>query len=154
MKLKQNFNLTQNFTVNEFLSDLDKEEISFKDFINLQNLADKLQKLRDVVGSIDITKDGGGFRGIDFNKSIGGTVSPPSYHTQGLAADIKFDFSIWNRKSLARLLQAIGFTNVNFYWTSNRKSWVWLHVDIGKTWNGQEFNYRDMDANSQKVIKI
>lgn len=154
MKLKQDIILTDNFKINEFLSNMDKSEVSIQDYINLKSLAEKLQLLRNVVGRIDITPNGGGFRGIEFNKEIGGTVNPPSHHTKGLAADIKFDFSIWNRRSLEKLLMSIGFTNVNFYWNSKRTSWVWLHVDIGYTWNNKPFNYRDMDAQSQKVIKI
>lgn len=154
MKLAKDFNLTENFRINEFLSNYDEQDISVFEFKNIESLAEHLQLLRNVVGSIDVTENGGGFRGMALNEEVGGTVNPPSHHTTGLAADIKFDFRSWNRESLTKLLKAIGFTNVNFYWNSKRTSWAWLHVDIGYTWNKQEFNYRDLDANTQKVIEV
>jgi len=154
LKLKQDIRLTENFSVNEYLTDNDSEELSVEHFINIQNLTYKLQLLRNIVGRIDITPNGGGYRGGDYNKRIGGTQNPPSHHTKGFAADIKFDFRGWTRSSMTKLLQALGFTNVNFYWNAQRSGWVWLHVDIGDTWNKQQFNYRDMDAITKKEIKV
>lgn len=151
MKLKENKQLTANFKINEFLSDNDKQDPNAIQGINLYELAQKLQVLRGKVGPITVNS---GFRGVEFNKSkpVGG--SPNSHHLQGLAADIKFNFKGHTRISMTKLLQEIGFTNVNFYWTTDRKTWVWIHADIGKTWNGQKFNYRDLDSISQKEIKI
>ena len=149
MKLSKDIKIAQNFRFNEFLHSDDKQMVSIENAFNIQNLAIKLQYLRSVVGSITVNS---GFRGTEYNKKVKGSSN--SYHLQGLAADIKFDFTGWTRSSLEKVLKSIGFTNVNFYWTSDRKSWVWLHVDIGKTWNGKDYFYRDMDAITQKEIKI
>lgn len=148
MKLKKDIVLTPNFSFNEFLYSKDIQLPSIEQSFNLQQLAIKLQQLRNVVGSVTINS---GFRGIEHNKSVGGYSK--SYHLDGTAADIKFDFRDWNRENLTKLLKSIGFTNVNFYWNTKRTSFVWLHVDIGKTWNGEEFYYRDLDSVSQKEIK-
>ena len=149
MKLSKDIQIAPNFRFNEFLHSDDKHMASIENAFNIQSLAIKLQYLRSVVGSIDINS---GFRGEKYNSLIGGSKN--SYHLQGLAADIKFDFTGWTRSPLEKVLKSIGFTNVNFYWTSDRKTWVWLHVDIGKTWNGKEFNYRNLDANTQKEISL
>lgn len=128
--------LSENFTAYEFCNSLDAYAIKLPDI----ELVEKLQMLRNIVGEITVTS---GYRTIEFNKSCGG--SPNSHHLRGLAADIKFDFTHWNKSSLSMVLKAIGFTNVNFYW-----NFTWqlqrLHVDIGETWNGEEFNYRDLKA--------
>lgn len=147
MKLKVDFKVTQDFSINEFLTDADTHELTVQEYVNLQSLCEKLQLLRNVVGEIHINS---GLRGEAYNKKIKGSVD--SHHIRGLAADIRFDFSSWNRTSLEKVLKSIGFTNVNFYLTQSRKTWVWLHVDIGKTWNGKDFYYRNMDAVTQKEI--
>jgi len=99
----------------------------------------KLNELRKIVGYTDITS---GYRTPAFNATCGG--SDNSYHLEGKAADIRFDFKGWTKTSLTKVLQYLGFTNVNFYWDGERLDR--LHVDIGKTWNGKEFNYRDLKA--------
>jgi len=149
MKLKENKQLSANFKINEFLSDNDKQNPDAIQGINLYELAQKLQVLRGKVGPITINS---GFRGTTYNQKVGGSSN--SHHLSGLAADIKFNFKPYTRESMTKILQDIGFTNVNFYWTTDRKTWVWIHADIGKTWNGQKFNYRDLDSISQKEIKI
>lgn len=149
MKLTKDIQLTQNFKFNEFLATNDKEMPSIEKSFNIQCLAFKLQSLRDIVGQITINS---GFRGTTYNQKVGGSSN--SFHLEGLATDIKFDFSKWNRDTMTKVLQYLGFTNVNFYWTTDRKTWVWIHLDIGKPWNEKEFNYRDLDANTQKEIKL
>ena len=149
MKYNPDVQLSKNFKLNEFLYSGDKEEPNPEAIISLYLLAQKLQILRDTVGPITINS---GYRGLNHNASVGGSAN--SYHKTGDAADIKFDFKRHSRNSMTNLLQKIGFTNVNFYWTKDRKSWVWIHVDLGKTWNGQKFNYRDMDAGTKKEIKL
>lgn len=140
----------KNFKMFEVLDyERDRYKPSFSQILNAVMLGMKLEILRVIVGAIDVNS---WWRSVWRNKSVNGSTN--SYHLDGLAADIKFDFSKWNRESLTRILQFIGFTNVNFYWTADRKSWVWLHVDIGKTWNGKEFNYRNLDANTQKEITL
>lgn len=149
MKYNPDVQLSKNFKLNEFLFIRDSEVPTPDKIINLYLLAQKLQILRDKVGSITVNS---GFRGKAYNTSIKG--HPKSYHMTGQAADIKFNFKGHTRDSMTKLLQSIGFTNVNFYWTADRKSWVWIHADIGKTWDGKPFYYRDLDANTQKEIKL
>lgn len=129
----------------------DRYKPSFQHILNAVMLGIKLEILRVIVGSIDVNS---WWRSSWWNKNKKVNGSTNSYHLDGLAADIKFDFSKWDLASMTRILKFVGFTNVNFYWTSDRKTWVWLHVDIGKTWNGKEFNYRNLDANTQKEITL
>lgn len=152
MKLKDDIQLQENFWINEFLSDNDAQNINQQQTLNLNRLAEKLQMLRDIID--DGITINSGFRGVAFNKSkkVGGSTN--SYHLTGLAADIKFDFSKWNKHSLMKILKYCGFKNVNFYWTADRKTWVWLHVDLGKPWDNSEFYVTDKDANTQKSIVI
>lgn len=129
----------------------DKYKPNFAQLFNAIMLAMKLELLRIIVGPITVNS---WWRSVWWNKSKRVNGSSNSYHLDGLAADVKFDFTKWNKESMTRVLQFIGFTNVNFYWTSDCKTWVWIHVDIGKPWNDKEFNYRDLDANTQKEIKL
>ena len=153
MKLSQDIQLSENFFINEFLSNNDSQSPNQKQTINLYLLAKKLQVLRDIVKTdargIDVNS---GLRGVLFNKLKKGSSN--SYHLQGLAGDIEFDFTGWTRESLTNVLKYVGFTNVNFYWNEKRNSWIWIHVDFGKSWNGEEFNYRDMDAITHLEIKL
>jgi len=144
-------NLTKegNFKLHEVLDSEDKYQPSLQQVVNAIQLAQRLEVLRKSIGSIDINS---WFRSTWWNQKVNGTIT--SFHLQGLAADIKFDFKPWTRYSLTKLFESIGFTNVNFYWNANHTSWVWIHVDIGKPWNGKEFYYRDMDAVTQKEITL
>ena len=151
MKLKEDKQLQENFWLNEFLSNSDPVNIEPQDAINVDRFSFKLQMLRDIVDSININS---GWRSVIWNSNPRVRGSQNSYHLQGIAADIKFDFSIWNRKSLEKVFKFIGFTNVNFYWDSSRTKWVWIHVDVGPTWNGLEFNYRDIDAITKREIEV
>jgi uncharacterized protein YcbK (DUF882 family) len=141
--------LQDNFTYDEFVWSGDKQSPSLEQSYNIVKMAEKLQQLRNIVGSLEVNS---GFRGTEHNRSVGGSTN--SYHLEGLAADIKFDFKGWTRGTMTKVLQSIGFTNVNFYWNTSRTSWVWIHVDLGKTWNGKEFYYRDMDFISKKEILL
>ena len=136
VEILKSIQLSRNFTAYEFCNSLDGYAYKLPDI----SLVTKLQALRDIVGPIEVTS---GYRTEEFNAKCGG--SPKSYHKKGLAADIKFDFTYWNRSSLTMVLQAIGFTNVNFYFNGYGKI-TRLHVDIGPTWNGEEFNYRNLKA--------
>ena len=147
MKLSKDIRLHPNLTFNEFLDESNAILPNTEQTLNIDRLSDYLQALRNIVGQIDINS---GFRDVKHNKAKNGSSN--SYHLTGLAADIKFDFYGWTRSSLSKVLQDIGFTNVNFYFTQDRKTFVWLHVDIGPTWNGQKFNYRDLDSITQKQI--
>jgi uncharacterized protein YcbK (DUF882 family) len=133
-EILESVKLDENFTLLEFANTKDGFAVKMPDY----TLVRKLQTLRSIVGSINITS---GYRTPTFNASVGG--SPTSYHMQGLAVDCRFDFSGWNRVSLVKLFQSIGFTNVNFYLNKNG-TLNRVHLDVGKTWNGQAFNYRDI----------
>jgi len=126
--------LTKNFTALEFANTKDGYALKLPNM----NLVYKLQTLRDEVGSITITS---GFRTVEFNEQEGGSKN--SYHLQGLAVDCRFNFKKYTKERMTKLFQAIGFTNVNFY-INKDGSINRVHLDIGKTWNGQKFNYRDI----------
>jgi len=147
MKLKEDIQIQLKFTFNEFLDESNTSLPDIKQTLYIKRLSDKLQALRNIVGPITINS---AFRDAKHNKAVKGSSN--SYHLQGLAADIKFNFKGRTRSALAKTFQEIGFTNVNFYFTQDRKSFVWIHVDIGPTWNGQKFNYRDLDSITQKQI--
>ena len=125
--------LTKNFTALEFANSKDGHALKLPDI----SLVNKLQTLRDEVGAITVTS---GFRTVEFNDEVGGSKN--SYHLQGLAVDCRFNFKRYTKERLTKLFQAIGFTNVNFY-INKDGSINRVHLDIGKTWNGQKFNYRD-----------
>jgi len=142
----------KNFKMFEVINyEKDKYRPNFAQILNVIMLAIKLELLRILVGPIDVNS---WWRSVWWNKNKRVNGSTNSHHLKGYAADIVFDFSKWNKESLTKVLQTIGFTNVNFYWTSDRKTWVWIHVDIGKTWNGKKFNYRDLDSITQKEIIV
>lgn len=128
-----NIQLSKNFTALEFANSKDGYALELPNI----DLVNKLQTLRDEVGSIEITS---GYRTEEFNKSIGGSKN--SYHLQGLAVDCRFNFARYTKERLTKLFKAIGFTNVNFY-IKKDGSIDRVHLDIGKTWNGEKFNYRD-----------
>jgi uncharacterized protein YcbK (DUF882 family) len=119
---------TRNFTLQEFANTKDYNRIK----IDLE-LIFKLQQLRDIVGRIHVTS---GYRTLEFNRTL--KSSDTSNHIKGLAADIKFDFSTWNKESLVMLCSFIGFKNIGFYWEDdgdlNR-----LHLDVGKPHGGNVY---------------
>ena len=141
----KNDQMRENFKFSEFISTTETEKPTPTEAINIYLLSGKLQTLRNIVGSIKINS---GFRGSKRNKEVGGSTN--SHHLKGLAADINFNKQKWNKESLTAIFKHIGFTNVNFYMLSNQV--VWIHVDIGPTWNGLEFNYRDLDYNTHKEL--
>ena len=133
---------TDNFNLQEFANSKDGNRIK----LNL-NLVFIVQKLRQIVGPIHVTS---GYRTKRFNASVGG--SPNSNHTKGLACDVQFDFTPWNRESLIRILKFLGFNNVGFYWSGGivGKGLNWLHVDLGKPHKG-EFCVMDWDTRGNMI---
>ena len=75
--------LTKNFNSSEFACK-DGTTVPSALLSNLQELADNLQVLRDVLGAIVTIRSG--FRTISHNKKIGGAKN--SYHLRAMAADI------------------------------------------------------------------
>ncbi len=121
--------LSKNFTLHEFCNTLDGYAVKLPDI----SLVEKLQRLRDIVGKVTITS---GYRTPAFNEKCGGSKN--SYHLKGMAADIRFDFKDWNQKSLLKLLNGLGFSNVGFYYKGKKIDR--LHLDIGTPWrNWQKY---------------
>jgi len=133
---------TDNFNLQEFANSKDGNRIK----LNL-NLVFIVQKLRQIVGPIHVTS---GYRTKRFNASVDG--SPNSNHTKGLACDVQFDFTPWNRESLIRILKFLGFNNVGFYWSGGNvgKNLTWLHIDIGLPHAG-EFCVMDWDTRGNMI---
>jgi uncharacterized protein YcbK (DUF882 family) len=129
----KNIQLSKNFKAIEFANTKD----GFAILLPNPELVHKMQLLRDEVGSIEVIS---GTRTVEYNKKVGGSLN--SYHLDGLAVDCKFNHSKYTKERLTKLFQVIGFTNVNFYYDS-KGLLRHFHLDIGKSRNGQKFNYRD-----------
>jgi uncharacterized protein YcbK (DUF882 family) len=125
IEMLRNIKLSKNFSALEFANTLDGHAIMVP---NLE-LVTKLQSLRDLVGPINITS---GYRTPEFNKSIGGSSN--SFHVQGLAADIQFDFRKFTVDQIIGLCVGIGFSNIGVYLTKGNVI-RWVHVDTGRRWN-------------------
>jgi uncharacterized protein YcbK (DUF882 family) len=133
IKLVENTQITKNFRLDEFANHL-KDGTYLKFDLELIN---KLQIVRDIVGSITITS---GYRTKEFNASVGGSSN--SYHLTGKAADIKFNFEPWGIETLVKLFSGIGFNNCGIYLNSaNRIQWV--HLDTGNPWKSWD-KHNDM----------
>ena len=133
-EILEGIQLSKNFKAIEFANTKDGYALKLPD----AELVRKMQILRDEVGSITVTS---GYRTKEYNEEVGGSKN--SFHLQGLAVDCRFKFKSFTKERLTKLFQAIGFTNVNFY-INKDGSINRVHLDIGKTWNGQKFNYRDI----------
>jgi len=78
--------LTHNFKLSEFLSKNDKgTRPDYQTILNLKNLANRLQVLRDLTGKAIIINSG--YRSPEYNEIVGGAKN--SYHVKGMAADIR-----------------------------------------------------------------
>jgi len=74
--------ITKNFYLDEFEC-TDKSDIPLEVFNNILDLAEQMQKIRDVLG-VSITVNSG-YRSPDYNKSVGGASK--SQHLLGCACD-------------------------------------------------------------------
>ncbi|MFZ5969326.1 MAG: YcbK family protein [Bacillota bacterium] len=107
--------LSKNFSLHEF---------ECKDGSHLvkvdEELLDKLQKLRDMLGKPVIVVSG--YRTPEYNQKVGGATK--SLHLEGKAADIKV--SGITPKKLAEYAEKIGFRGIGIYAS-------FVHVDIRVT---------------------
>ncbi len=94
-------------------------------------LIDKLQKLRDRLGPINIIS---GYRSIEHNKNIGGAKK--SSHCTGKACDFKKVSGITDAE-FKKLAIELGFTGIGLYNT------FW-HVDVRVNPPSRGFAYWDM----------
>ncbi len=134
--------LSKNFTALEFANTKDGYAIKLPDF----ELVEKLQKLRDIVGSVTITS---GYRTPRFNRRVKGSWN--SNHLKGTAADIKFNFRPYNLNETIKLLADLGFNNIGIY--IKRGKFQWIHVDMSPRWN--EVNgWRHVKNSSVKTYQI
>ena len=124
IKLMEDIQVTKNFKLDEFANHL-KDGTYLKIDLDLVYM---LQEIRNIVGSIEVTS---GYRTHEFNKSVGGSSN--SYHLEGLAADIKFDFTPWTKETLLKLFSGVGFQNLGIYWQGSKIAWI--HCDIGEPWS-------------------
>lgn len=114
-----NTKVSKNFRAVEFANSKDGYAI----LLNYE-LVEKLQKLRDLVGGIEVTS---GYRTPEYNKKIGGSKN--SNHLLGHAADIVFDFTGLTVTAIKKMCEGVGFKNVGIYLRGN--TFAWVHVDIG-----------------------
>jgi len=125
IKLMEDVRVTKNFTLDEFANHL-----SGGTYLKIDlDLIYKLQEIRNIVGPTEITS---GYRTPSFNSSVGGSSN--SYHLKGIAADVKFGFSVWGVEALKDLFSGIGFNNMGIYLNSQNKI-QWIHCDIGTPWS-------------------
>ena len=124
--------IAKNFYLKELMNSSDGNYVLYPD----PSLGPKMQKLRDILGSMTITS---GTRTKAFNTKVGGASN--SFHLQGLAIDFKANFSGWNKMTLVKVFVACGFTNMKFYYRKVNGIWTLhrCHIDIGKPWNGKAF---------------
>ena len=115
--------LSKNFNALEFANSKDGYAIEVPKI----ELFEKLQKLRDAVGSITITS---GFRTKSFNDKIGGSKN--SNHTKELAADLVFNFAQYSAEDVIKMAHKAGFNNLGLYYKKDQLQWI--HVDIGTPW--------------------
>lgn len=89
-------------------------------------LAEKLQRIRDVVGKkIKITS---GYRCLKRNQDAGGGTN--SRHRYGMAADWRLEDRSLNPVALGILAQAVGFGGIGIYWHSRG---AFVHADTRGT---------------------
>jgi len=114
--------ISENFSLHEF---------ECRDGSNLvkldEELIDKLQKLRALVGKSIIVNSG--YRTPEYNSKIGG--APKSQHMEGKAADIRVTGV--TPVQVAKLAKQVGFRGVGIYDT-------FTHVDVRPT--PTEWDYR------------
>ncbi|SHI74741.1 Peptidase M15 [Geosporobacter subterraneus DSM 17957] len=114
--------ISENFSLHEF---------ECRDGSNLvkldEELIDKLQKLRVLVGKPIIVNSG--YRTPEYNAKIGG--APKSQHMEGKAADIRVTGV--TPVQVAKLAKQVGFRGVGIYDT-------FTHVDVRAT--PTEWDYR------------
>lgn len=119
----------KNFKISEFACKCQSRgcQITLHD----PNLSEKLQKLRTVCKKA-ITVNSG-FRCADHNEAVGGSAD--SYHTRGMAADIKAKGI--SPEALAQMAEEVGFTGIGLYEAfvhvdTRPKRYFWNQV-TGKT---------------------
>lgn len=119
--------LTRNFTCDEFECPCGCETQMID-----RELADKLQRIRDMLGvPLKVTS---GYRCIKHNRSktVGG--SPNSRHVYGFAADWRTLNRTVNPVALGIIAQSVGFGGIGIYWHS-RGAFVHADTRNGKaTW--------------------
>jgi uncharacterized protein YcbK (DUF882 family) len=107
--------VSKNFMLSEFQCKDGSELVKLD-----ENLLDKLQQLRDMVGPVQIVS---AYRTPEYNKKVGG--APKSQHVEGKAADIKVKGM--TPLQVAMAAEKVGFTGIGVY-THDGNSFT--HVDV------------------------
>lgn len=146
MKFKVDKETSPFFSVNQFLDIRDKQTPDYIHLINLTLLSQKLTEFRKVLGRMDITS---GFRGKEWNSSSTVQGDKNSYHLQGMAADFERkndkgyeDWGKWTPEDLFAVANYLGFGNIGVYMSVKTKKILWVHVDIGKPWPDNGYDWR------------
>jgi len=121
-------NISTNFKVNEFRSKCGANEI----IIDVTFIKDKLQKIKDEFGKVDITS---AYRTLSHNNKVGG--SKTSRHMVGDA----IDFSIRGVPllTIAKYAEKLGINGIIIYRTKDKKD-RFIHIDNRKTNHHKAYN--------------
>lgn len=160
MKLQDNFRISPNFFINEFLTNADKQQPTFRQISNITRVAINAEKFRSFVKkNMFVTS---GIRSVQFNTSIRGSVG--SYHTTGEAFDFEMgswingrwveDYGDWRVESLLSAAEYCGFSNIGFY-IDKDDNFQWIHLDIANPWEDGKFGWKKYsDTLSYKIHNI
>lgn len=160
MKLKDNFKVSENFWVNEFLTNVDKANPTYEQISNITKLCTHAEIFRSFVKkNMFVTS---GIRSVAYNTQIKG--SKGSFHTTGQAMDVELgswingrwveDYGDWTVESLLSVAEKSGFRNIGFYVDKNGK-FQWLHLDNGKQWEDGQFEWKKYsDTLSYRIWNI
>ena len=122
---------TKNFKISEFCCKHCGENLVHQEIINLA------QKIRDFM-NIPIRVNSG-YRCPFHNKRVGGVVNPPSYHVQGLAADLSCSAGSEALFLAIRSLYDLGaIPELSYCLRYKKKNFV--HIDCGRTRKGGVFH--------------
>lgn len=156
MYLKDNYRLQENFRINEFLAESDRQPPSETIKLNLYKLSIPAQKARYAFKQeVRVTS---GFRGSNYNLLVGGDND--SFHLDGLAIDFELlndnrieDYSRFTIDSIFTILFLCGFINVTIYVKKNTKNIMWIHADIGTKRTDGKYGWKDWNDECSYRIK-
>lgn len=165
MKFSKDKQITQNFRINEYLDNRDKETPTHEHIVNLTLLSLKNQQFRDIIcaeGKHGLTVTSG-FRGVVWNssKTVGGDKN--SKHLKAEASDLqrrllsndKLDWGNYTADALFAIANHVGYSNITVYYFKGTKNICFVHVDIGTPWNDGYYGWKKYsDTMSCRILEV